>query len=420
MSLTALSIKIAVSPRSPPRRVKSPFALVASGRMLFDSPRYTLFVSVLILFTQISTNFFSDVQSPSVATQLSPLVERTVPAVGTGSHQPFQLGELNNRNTAYQFVLVGPLARQEMALTSIVQLRRVDPQRDIILHVTAALSEPIHEALEQLRVKVKQVPWAPMIKAENDFGQCCSMFWACWLKILTWNQTEYKAVLNLDTDFLTVKSMEGLFDIMAANAQTPFDVGGVADPVVAVSHEDSQLFDVFNGGMFLALPSLPAFEKFLVHAHTTRWQWGEMLWLNTFARTFGHWVRLPITYNLFPSMLKPGSPYLPYGDINWNSIYGLHFAGPSKVTSETSAENCYGRGDKDCVPCCLLWVEAVERARGLLAANSAAGEGKEEEAMEAYKKYLPEGWGRDALSIAQRNKNRGWAFDWDAWHDGGV
>lgn len=398
------------------------------------SPQYTLFLSLVILLTQWSSNFFdgpASLASPFPSSFSSSELALHAPSLSSSgglstphqgaAHRPYSL-VLDESNTAYQMVLVGPGGRQEMALTAALQLRRVDAKRDIIIHVTRPLNEAYMEAFEQLRVKVNQVAWSPMVRAEFDYGQCCSMFWACWLKILTWNQTQYRAVLNLDTDFLAVKSMGGLFDIMAANAQTPYDVGGVADPVVATSHKETELFDVFNGGMFMALPSREAYERFLVHAHTTRWQWGEMLWLNTFAKRFGHWVRFPITYNLFPSMLKPNSPYLPYGDVNWDSIYGLHYAGTSKVTTDTSSGDCYSRGDGDCVPCCLMWVAAVERTRALVAANVAAGgEGneKEKEAMEAYKALLPAGWEGEALAIVKRNRARGATFDWDAWHDGG-
>jgi len=390
-----------------------------------------LLVSCLLLLTQfLSTHFDALPQAPASAAAW----HGAAPCGGGqgcgGGGAAGRAGsafslDLNAGNTAYQMVMVGPYDRQLMAAIAALQLRRVDPHRDVLLHLTRPMEDSLMEVFDQLRVRVMQVPYEEMVKAEFDYGQCCSMFWACWLKILTWNQTAYRAVLNLDTDFLALKSLSGAFDIMAHNAKSPFDVAGVADPVVAASHKEAALFDVLNGGMFMALPSKEAYETFLVHAHTTRWQWGEMLWLNTFAATFGHWVRLPITYNLFPNMLRAGSPYLPYGDVNWDSIFGLHFAGVSKVTAGTTAEECTSRGDKDCVPCCLLWVDAANRMGALLAANKklAQAGGKSEaaqaEARGVYEALLPPGWAASALDIAVRNAARGFSFDYDAYHDGG-
>ena len=393
---------------------------------LLSSPRFSLVVTLLLLLAQFFTGLLDAPGPllPQLLQQQQPPHRGPPAPAAAAAPRPFTLA-LDASNTAYQMVMVGPYDRQLMAAIAALQLRRVDPQRDVLLHVTRPLEEGLMEVFEQLRVKVLQVPHEPMVRAEFDYGQCCSMFWACWLKMLTWNQTQYRAVLNLDTDFLAMRSLGGAFDLMAAAAQTPFDVGGVADPVVAASHKESSLFDVFNGGMFLALPSKEAFETFLVHAHTSRWQWGEMLWLNTFATAYGHWVRLPITYNIFPNMLRAGSPFLPYGDVNWDSIYGLHFAGISKVTAATTAADCEARGATDCVPCCLAWVAAGERMAALLAANrrvrEAGGADARGEAAGVYAALLPSagGWAQGALDIVARNVARGYAFDYDAFHDGG-
>jgi hypothetical protein len=389
----------------------------------------SLLLSVLLLSLQFLSSTLEGPASPFLLSgglqhrQQSSVSSAGAAAGSAAAPRAFSLS-LDASNTAYQMVMVGPYDRQLMAAIAALQLRRVDAERDILLHITRPLEEGLMEVFEQLRVRVLQVPHAQMIRAEFDYGQCCSMFWACWLKILTWNQTQYRAVLNLDTDFLAAKSLAGAFDIMAANAQSPFDVGGVADPVVGASHKEAALFDVFNGGMFLALPSKEAFETFLVHAHTSRWQWGEMLWLNTFATTYGHWVRLPITFNIFPNMLRAGSPFLPYGDVNWDSIYGLHFAGISKVTAATTASDCHGRAASDCVPCCLAWVAAGERMAAMLAANKrvreAGGLDAGGEALGVLAALLPSGWAPSALATVVRNTARGYTFDYDAYHDGGA
>jgi len=336
---------------------------------------------------------------------------------------PFQL-RLTPQNTAYQMILVGPLKRQLLAMVTALQLRKTDSERDILIQVKEPLAEPLMEVLEQLRVRVIQMPFAPMTQMEFDFGQSCSFFWACWMKLLTWNQTEYSAVLNIDTDFLVLRNMGGAFDVMEQNAQTPFDVGGVPDPVVALSHKDASLFDVFNGGMFLALPGREAYERMVHHAQASEWQWGEMLWLNTFATRFGHWVRLPTTFNFFPVLIRPNSPFLTYSPPNWDSIYGMHFAGSSRLWGDATAEECKAFGEKDCFECCLKWVQASTNLAELLSANADIVEKGPEvgasggAAWRVFSRLLPSGWEDAAAVVVKRNAARGYTFDKEAWHDG--
>jgi hypothetical protein len=310
---------------------------------------------------------------------------------------------------------VGPPRRQQYAAIAALALRSVDAKRDILLQVKEPLTEELMEVLEQLRVTVQQMPFEPMVAMEWDFGMCCFEFWACWMKLLTWRETRYAAVMNIDTDFLALRPMDRAFDIMAENAASPFDVGGTADPVVAAGHAEAAVSDVFNGGMFIALPSREGYEAFVEHAHSSRWLWGEMLWLNTFATKFGHWVRLPVTMNLFPSLLAPGSPLLPYGGVNWDSIYGLHFAGVSKVTPETTAAECRARTG-DCVECCLKWVAAAARLEALVAANKRAAES--DDAARDAARQLPPAFKEGARAIVRRNRARGFTFDKEAYHDG--
>jgi hypothetical protein len=252
---------------------------------------------------------------------------------------------------------------------------------------------------------------------EWDFGVNCLEFWACHMKFLTWNQTDFAAVLNLDTDFIVRRPLgDALFAIVADAARSPFDVGGVADPIVAMSHKESAVFDVFNGGMFVALPSRAAFEALVAHAAGSRWIWGEMHTLNSFARALGQWIRLPITFNVFPNLLAEGTPNAPYGGVNMDSIYGLHFAGVSKTMVETTAADCRARDPrKDCVACCLEWVAAADRLAALIAANRGAA--TDAAAAAAVRALLPPALGDDAVAIVARNRARGFVFDLDAFHD---
>jgi hypothetical protein len=380
--------------------------------LCLSSPYYTLCVTLLLISTVLLDTTLNG--APQL---VAPGLRFTVAPRGVA---PFSL-QLDASNSAYQLVIVGPETRQLLAVTAALQLRSVDAERDILLLVGAPLTGPLMEALEQLRVTVTQVPFERMRQMENDFGPCCEQYWGCWMKLLTWRApARYRAVMNIDTDFLAVGNLSRAFSIFADDARGPFDVGGVPDPVVAASHDDPTTHDVFNGGMFIAQPSEEAFERVVRVAHATRCRWGEMLWLNTFASTVGRWVRLPNNFNLFPSLLGPTSPYLAYAPPNWRSIAGLHFAGVSKVWPDATAKNCLERAELDCLECCLRWVRATKRLRALLAANTAlAGGGAAAAAAErVLAGALPPGWGGAAAAIVRRNAARGFTFDAEAFHDG--
>lgn len=303
------------------------------------------------------------------------------------------------------------------AAIAALQLRSTDSRRAVLMLSSEPLTDELAEVMDQLHVTLRQTPFNIMKSMEWDFGVNCLEFWACHMKFLTWNQTDFAAILNLDTDFLVRKPMgDALFDIIADHAQSPFDVGGVADPIVAMSHKESAVFDVFNGGMFVALPSHDAFETLIAHAHASRWIWGEMHTLNSFARKWGHWIRLPITFNIFPNLLHDGTPTAPYGGVNMDSVYGLHFAGVSKTMPETTADDCRGRSPlKDCIACCLEWVAAADRLRALIDANRVAH--TDAAAAERVRALLPPAYAKEGVDIVKRNRARGFVFDLDAFHD---
>ena len=335
---------------------------------------YRTFVTLALVVTSVYYALSPLLQAPLPHV---PLTRGTASAGGGGAPAaPFSLGELTVRNTAYSMILVGPRARQLYAAITAYGLRRVDPDRDILLMVkiTEPVDADIAQVLEQLRVTQRSMEERVMHKFEYDFGMCCEQFWGCWMKLAVWNETRYKAVMNVDTDFLVLRSPgPDIFDFMARHATSPFDVGGVADPVVGASHPETFITDVFNGGMFVALPSREAFARVVSHAHGSEWRWGEMLWMNTFATTFGKWVRLPSRYNTFPMTLGADSQLLAYNPINWAAIVGLHFSGNSKVMPDTTEAQCRSRA-RDCVECCLKWVALASRLHALLAANADVAE----------------------------------------------
>lgn len=392
----------------------------ASRSSLLSTPQCTSFLSLVLFFSILVNVSWPDhlalplqYEGSTISTQPSPA---HLHKLAKGAHPPYHV-KLTPQNTAYQMILVGPPKRQVLAAITALQLRATDSERDILLQVKEPLTEPLMEVMEQLRVKVQQMEYHSMQQMEFDFGQCCSHFWACWMKLLTWNETGYKAVMNIDTDFLVLRNMGRAFEILGETSQTPFDVGGVADPIVASTHGDTTKFDVLNGGMFMALPGREAYELMVSHAHSHKWEWGEMLWLNTFAASWGHWVRLPLTFNIFPILLRPGSPYLHYSPTNWDSIYGLHFAGISKVWGDATRKDCEDRQTSDCVECCYKWVNAAGRLNELLSVNKEIAAG-ENDGNATLGRLLPSGWQDNARDIVLRNAARGYAFDKNAYHDG--
>lgn len=294
------------------------------------------------------------------------------------SPPPFRLPPLTPENTAYSMMACGGYAYHFSALIAARSIRRFDPRRDIVVHTTPHDLPPsdIAAAMAALNASYHVVSAHDFKEMEARLHVRCGHFHNCWLKLFVWGMVRYAAVLNVDTDYVALYSPEYAFELFARGARTPYDVGGVADLTVAFSHPDSSTADVFNGGWFVAQPSADTFEKIVAHAvGPSRWKWGEMLTLNTFPGAHGgQWVRMPAGFNVVPAMLNPRAPFFIYDKPNVQSLFGLHFAGSSKVKPGTTWGDCAafdGRGDSTWS--CERWVLAEADAKAFLDAVVMAG-----------------------------------------------
>ncbi len=283
----------------------------------------------------------------------------------------FRLPKLTVNNTAYSMMAIGSYAYHLSSLVTVHSIRRWDKERDIIIHTDGKSLPPsdIVAAMTALGAKYNVVSEADYENVGDPLYHKCGMFYGCWLKFFVWGMTKYAMVMNVDTDYIMLQSQAKAFEIFGELASSPYDVAGVPDLVVGFSHPDSTTSDVFNGGWFMALPSQDAFERMVKFAHgPAPWKWGEMLTLNNFPKYHGgQWHRMPIGFNTFPLLLNRGAPFYIYDGPNFGSIYGLHFAGVSKVKPGTTAEECGGYdGRKDCTVCCWRWVEEEQLTRKFL------------------------------------------------------
>lgn len=279
----------------------------------------------------------------------------------------FRLPPLTPRNTAYSMMACGGDAFHFSALIAARSIRRFDAERPIIILTTYRdlPHSDVVAALAALNATYHVVSEKDTLEMEARLHVRCGHFHNCWLKFFVWGLTRFAAVLNVDTDYLMLQDQGAAFDLFRRAATSPYDVGGVADLTVAFSHTDSSTADVFNGGWFLAAPSEDAFARLVEFAvGGARWKWGEMLTLNTFpAAQGGQWVRMPAAFNVVPSTISPRAPFFQYDALNRGSLFGLHFAGSSKVKPGTPLGDCGGYdGRGDCSWCCEQWVRGAEQA----------------------------------------------------------
>ena len=287
----------------------------------------------------------------------------------------FRLPPLTVNNTAYSMIALGGYAYHLSSLVTVHSIRRWDKERDIVVHTTHKDLPPadIVAAMTALGAKYNVVSEMDYENVGDPLYHRCGMFYGCWLKFFVWGMTQYAAVINVDTDYIMLQSQARAFEMFGALATSPYDVAGVPDLVVAFSHPDSSTADVFNGGWFMALPSEDAFRRMVKFAQgPARWKWGEMLTLNSFSAAHGgQWHRMPVGFNTFPLLLNARAPFYIYDGPNFNSIYGLHFAGKSKVRPGTTAAECGGYdGQGDCTVCCWRWVEEEQLTRKFLDAHT--------------------------------------------------
>jgi hypothetical protein len=289
---------------------------------------------------------------------------------GAAACEPFRLPPLTANNTAYALSAVGGYDRFQMVMVAAHALRRVDPVRAIVIHVLELPTRDFQVLAEAMRVTWNVVPSRDVENWGRELNGKCGSFEGCWLKIYAWSMASFAAVIYVDNDYIMTQPHDAALADFAAQASSPYDVGGVSDPVVGYSHPASEDADVFNSGWFIAIPGAAALARLQAHAlaPSTRWKWGEMLMLNSFpAAAGGKWVRMALGYNVFPMVIRGNAPFFRYDGVNWNSIYGLHFAGVSKVFVGTDEGACGGYDGKgDSTACCLKWVAEERMVRALL------------------------------------------------------
>ena len=283
----------------------------------------------------------------------------------------FRLPPLTVNNTAYSMIALGGYAYHLSSLVTVHSIRRWDPHRAIVIHTTHKDLPPadIVAAMTALGARYNVVSEMDYENVGDPLYHRCGMFFGCWLKFFVWSMTEFAAVMNVDTDYIMLQSQARAFDMFERAVTSPFDVAGVPDLVVAFSHPDASTSDVFNGGWFMAAPSEDAFRRMVKYASgPAPWKWGEMLTLNTFpAAHGGQWHRFPVGFNTFPLLLNARAPFYIYDGPNFNSIYGLHYAGKSKVKPGATSGDCGGYdGAGDCTICCWRWVEEQDLTRKFL------------------------------------------------------
>jgi len=293
-----------------------------------------------------------------------------VDRAGAAACEPFRLPPLTANNTAFALSAVGGYDRFQMVMVAAHALRRVDPVRAIVVHVLELPTRDFQVLAEAMRVTWNVVPASDVEGWGRQLNGKCGSFEGCWLKIYAWSMASFAAVIYVDNDYIITQPHDAALADFAAAAASPYDVGGVADAVVGYSHPASEDADVFNSGWFIAIPGAAAFARLQAHAlsERVRWKWGEMLMLNSFpAAHGGKWVRMALGYNVFPMVIRGSAPFFRYDGVNWRSIFGLHFAGVSKVLVGTDEGACGGYDGKgDSTECCLKWVAEERAVRALL------------------------------------------------------
>ena len=76
---------------------------------------------------------------------------------------------------------------------------------------------------------------------------------------------------------------------------------------------------------------------------------------------------MALGYNVFPLATNYRNSWFAYEGMNWGGVFGLHYAGFSKVPMGTTLEECNAWTAKgDSTPCCIKWVRAEAETRALL------------------------------------------------------
>lgn len=252
-----------------------------------------------------------------------------------------------------------------LAGVAITALRRVDATTPIVLLSQEQVDPDIANMLQiDAAVHIVTLPSALAAVADKAFsGRRCGAIASCWMKFLVWALTAYKSVMFVDVDVLAVKPLTGAFELFEQRrAPTPYDIAGVPDVIAALRFP---LSDCFNTGLFIVAPDMAVFEEFwayaaaasTVHAVTGDWPGADTWPLVTWPASRGaQWVRLPLTYNVYPHVfltLLEAYTHIDGPLTGFGSVHALHFVYPSKALfSRQDCKNAAAELRGACQICC--------------------------------------------------------------------
>ncbi|CAN6651676.1 hypothetical protein TRVA0_025S01046 [Trichomonascus vanleenenianus] len=134
-------------------------------------------------------------------------------------------------------------------------------------------------------------------------------------KIHVWSLLQYSKVIFLDADILVVKPIDDLFgwDVPRGSIAAAPDIGWP---------------DIFNSGVFVAVPDAEAYEELCGRAVTGEsFDGGDQGLLNQYFTERGRWVRLPFTFNVTPSTSYQYAPAFQHFE---RQVSVVHFIGNNK------------------------------------------------------------------------------------------
>lgn len=281
---------------------------------------------------------------------------------------------------AYAMYFRGGRTWMRLAGVAIVAIRAFDPTTPIVLlGVEEVDADVAHMLRFDMSVHIITLPPPLAEAADKQFGQRCGIVPSCWLKFVIWALVPYKVVMYVDIDVLAVRPLTGAFEIFEKRlAPTPFDIAGVPDVVAALRFRQT---DCFNTGLFLLAPSLTVFSAFwdyaaALPAHQSRTgQWpGSDTWPLITWPTMrgGQWVRLPLTYNVYPHVFHSVTEAYAHFDgpiESLRSVHALHFVYPSKALfARPDCKVAAGELRGACRVCCEAFHAIAQAAHNRTAA----------------------------------------------------
>lgn len=130
-----------------------------------------------------------------------------------------------------------------------------DPSRDVIVMTTPHVPVEVEDQLRADGAIIFRHDLIPSITDPFDINSdhICRH---CYNKLLVWNMTQYERVLLADSDFLMVRSLEGIWDEPESQAET-----GLA--ARSVLHSDPGT-DYLDSSFVIARPNRTMFEELLL------------------------------------------------------------------------------------------------------------------------------------------------------------